>query len=144
VGELAHPLKIRGHHLLCLLGFRNRGYSPEFVAAMSQVAETFRSDSGAPIVLVTSCDVICASCPHNIDDECRKSPEAAKRIKDKDAAILRKLGFWANSRTTPEEAWAKVKEKFSPEDITAMCSSCQWLELGYCVEGLNKLRGINL
>ena len=111
---------------------------------MSRVLEVFRSDPDAPIILVTGCDVICASCPHNSSDECRKSPDAAKRIKDKDAAILKKLGFRANSRTTPKEAMAKVKEIFTPGDITAMCGRCQWLELGYCVEGLMNLRSRNL
>jgi len=140
VGELAHPLTIRGHHLLCLLGFRGRGYSPAFVEAMRRVSEVFRYVPDASIVLVTRCDVICAWCPHNIDEECRKSTDAASRIKDKDAAILKKLGFRANSRTTPREAWEKVKERFMPDDITAMCGRCQWLELGYCQEGLTKLR----
>lgn len=143
MGELAHPLKIRGHHLICLLGFRGRGYSPAFVEAMRRVSEVFHSAPDAPIVLITRCDVICASCPHNIDDKCRKSPDAASRIKDKDAAILKKIGFRANSRTTPREAWEKVKERFTPEDITAMCGHCQWLELGYCIEGLTRLRGSN-
>ncbi|MDO8716527.1 MAG: DUF1284 domain-containing protein [Dehalococcoidales bacterium] len=143
MGELAHPLTIRGHHLLCLLGFRGRGYSPAFVEAMRRVSEVFRFDLDASIVLVTWCDVICASCPHNIDDECRKSPDAASRIKDKDAAILKKLGFRANALTTPREAWERVRENFTPGDITAMCGRCQWLELGYCVEGLTRLRGSN-
>jgi hypothetical protein len=140
VGELAHPLKIRGHHLLCLLGFRNRGYSPEFVAAMKRVREVFQDNPDAPIVLVTKCDIICASCPHSSSGECRKSPDAAKQIKEKDTAILKKLGFRDNSRTTPKVAWNRVREKFEPEDITAICWRCEWLELGYCGEGLAKLR----
>jgi len=144
VGELAHPLVIRGHHLLCLLGFRNRGYSPEFVEATGRIRETFRSAPDTPLVLVTRCDIICASCPHNSNEECRKSPDAAKRIKEKDATILKKLGFRDNSFTTPKEAWGKVKEQFKTKDITAMCGRCQWLELGYCVEGLDRLRGSNL
>ena len=139
MGELAHPLAIRGHHLLCLLGFRGHGYSPVFVETMRQVREVFRSEPDASVVLVTGCDVICASCPHKIDDECRKSPDAASRIKTKDAAILRKLGYRANSRTTPQKAWKKVKDTFVPEDIAALCERCQWLELGYCVDGLAKL-----
>ena len=143
MGELAYPLKIRGHHLLCLLGFRGRGYSPAFVAAMRRVSEDFRNKPDAPIVLVTRCDIICASCPHIGQDECRKSPDAASRIQDKDTAILKKLGFRADSQTTPGEAWEKVKERFTPGDITTMCGRCQWLELGYCVEGLTHLRGSN-
>ena len=141
MGELAHPVTIRGHHLLCLLGFHGRGYSPAFVAAMRRVNEDFRNKPDDPIVLVTRCDIICGSCPHVSGGECRKSPDAASRIHDKDAAILKKLGFRADSQTTPAKAWEKVKERFTPGDITAMCGRCQWLELGYCVEGLTKLTG---
>ncbi|PIU52192.1 DUF1284 domain-containing protein, partial [Candidatus Desantisbacteria bacterium CG07_land_8_20_14_0_80_39_15] len=30
-------MKIRAHHLLCVLGFQGLGYSPEFIKKMTQV-----------------------------------------------------------------------------------------------------------
>ncbi len=139
MGELAHPVKIRAHHLLCLLGFRGLGYSPEFAETMVQVLKEFRADDMFPISVIAECDVICASCPHNEDNECRKSEDSADRIKDKDAAILKKIGLKVNSRTTPGEAWNRVKKNISVKYLSEICSRCQWVELGYCQEGLSKL-----
>ena len=139
MGKLAHPLTIRGHHLLCLLGFRGRGYSPAFVESMGKVLEEFRANPDVPVILVTECDEICSSCPHMAENECRKNPDSAVRIKEKDAAILKKAGLPANKSTTPKEAWNAVKETFTPEDIAVLCSRCQWVGLGYCQEGLAKL-----
>ncbi len=140
MGELANPLKLRAHHLLCLLGFRGLGYSPEFAETMGRVLKEFHSNVEIPVTLVTECDLICASCPHKQEGECRKSEGAAARIKDKDSNILKKLGYRTNSRTTPAEAWRRVKKNISMEELTAMCSRCQWVELGYCQEGLANLR----
>ena len=139
MGELAHPVKIRGHHLLCLLGFRGLGYSPEFVETMGKVFKEFHSDTTLPITVVTECDIICDSCPHKRDNTCQKKEGSAPRVKSKDATILKKLGFSAGSETTSGEAWRRVKERITAEDLTAMCRECEWLELGYCQEGLAKL-----
>lgn len=139
MGELAHPVKIRGHHLLCLLGFRGLGYSTEFVEAMGKVLNEFYSDTTLPITVVTECDIICDSCPHNRDNTCRKKEGYALRIKRKDAIILNKLGFPAGTGTTSGEAWRRVKERITAEDLTAICRQCEWLSLGYCHAGLAEL-----
>lgn len=139
MGELAHPVRIRGHHLLCLLGFRGLGYSPEFVETMEKVFKEFHSNTTLPITIVTGCDIICDSCPHNRGNECQKKEGSARRVKSKDAMILKKLGFPANTGTTSGEAWRRVKERILPEDLTAMCQRCEWLGLGYCNEGLAEL-----
>lgn len=139
MGELAHPVKIRGHHLLCLLGFRGLGYSPKFAETMEKVFKEFHADTTFPIVVVTECDIICDSCPHKRDNECQKKEGSALRIKSKDATILKKLRFPVGSETTSREAWRRVKERITAKDLTAMCRQCEWLGLGYCQEGLSEL-----
>jgi len=139
VGKLAHPVKIRGHHLLCLLGFRGLGYSPEFVETMGKVSKEFHADGALPITVITECDVICDSCPHKIGNQCRKMEDSARRIKRKDTIILNKLGFPTGTGTTSGEAWRRVKVRITVEDLTAICRQCEWLGLGYCREGLEKL-----
>ena len=139
MGELARPVKIRGHHLLCLLGFRGLGYSPEFVETMGKVFQAFHSDSPLPITVVTECDIICGSCPHNKGNRCRKKELSARRIRIKDARVLKKLGFKVGADTTSREAWRRVKQKISSDDLTALCGQCQWLGLGYCHKGLAEL-----
>ena len=142
MGELAHPIKIRGHHLLCLLGFRGLGYSREFVETMGKVLKEFHSNTALPITVVTECDIICGSCPHNKGGACRKREDSARRVKSKDAMLLKKLDFPANTETTSGEAWRRVKERVSAEDLAAMCRRCKWLGLGYCQEGLAKLTAV--
>lgn len=140
MGELAYPVRIRGHHLLCMLGFRGLGYSPEFVAAMHAVVKEFRANPVLPIVVVTECDLICGSCPHNKEDRCVKKADSEERIKSKDGDILGRLGFKAGTQTSAGEAWQRVKESISVEDLVEICRKCEWVGLGYCAEGLERLK----
>lgn len=125
-----------------MLGFRGLGYSPEFVAAMDAVVKQFRADPALPVTVVTDCDILCASCPHNRDNRCAKKQDSEEKIQTKDADVLDRLGLRADAETTSGEAWQRVKERISLEDLKEMCRKCEWLGLGYCVEGLAKLKTI--
>ena len=37
------------------------------------------------------------------------------------------------------KAWERVREKVTATDLAEICSKCDWLELGYCAEGLERL-----
>lgn len=139
MGSLARPLKIRGHHLLCMLGFRGLGYSPEFAVAMGKVVESFRSDATLPIIVVNEGDIICDSCPHYKDNKCRKKPDSFRKVKTKDTRVLKRLGLKPGSETSAGEAWARVKAQISSGELAELCAKCEWLGLGYCAEGLEKL-----
>ncbi|MBI4181276.1 MAG: DUF1284 domain-containing protein [Chloroflexi bacterium] len=139
MGELAHPLALRAHHLLCLLGFRGLGYSPEFVETMGKVAKDLHPKSTFPITLLAECDVICASCPHNKGNQCRKKANAESKVRAKDREVLRRLGFEVKAEMPVAEAWGRIKERLTSSDIAEICPRCQWRELGYCAEGLERL-----
>lgn len=51
-------LALRAHHLLCMLTYAGRGYSPDFVRNFDHI--TARLAAGAPITLVHGPDAICA------------------------------------------------------------------------------------
>ncbi|MBI2852121.1 MAG: DUF1284 domain-containing protein [Chloroflexi bacterium] len=140
MGSLAHPVRIRGHHLLCMLGFRGLGYSVDFAAAMDEVVKEFRANPALAVIVVTECDVICGSCPHNKGSRCLKKEDSYERVKSKDADVLDTLGFKPETQTTVGDAWKRVKERISVEDLKEMCRKCEWLGLGYCVDGLAKLK----
>lgn len=139
MGELASPVKVRGHHLLCMLGFRGLGYSPEFVVTMGKVVEALRTDAPIPMIVVTECDVICDSCPHKKDDKCQKNADSNQKVIAKDSAVLKHLGFDSRTKTTAGEALLRIKQRLSQKDMTEVCQNCEWFGLGYCVEGLAKL-----
>ena len=139
MGELAPPLRIRAHHLLCILGFRGLGYSPQFVAVMGKVVKELSSDATLPIIVIAECDVICASCPHNRENECREKADSEQKVKAKDLAVLQRLGFETGTEMPAGKARQKIKESLSAKDIMEICPDCEWLGLGYCVEGLARL-----
>lgn len=45
-------LRIRAHHVLCILGFRGEGYSREFVENMRRVVDIIRANPQAVIQIV--------------------------------------------------------------------------------------------
>lgn len=53
-------MKLRAHHLICLLGFRGLGYSPEFVENMARIADQLRSFPHTVIEIVRRPDDICS------------------------------------------------------------------------------------
>ncbi len=139
MGELETPLEIRAHHLLCILGFRGLGYSQEFIVSMGKVVEELSSDSTLPITFIAECDIICASCPHNKENKCLKGADSEWRVRKQDLEVLRRLGFGVGDQVLAGEAWVRIKARLSVGDISEICQDCEWLELGHCVEGLERL-----
>ncbi len=139
MGELATPLEIRAHHFLCILGFRGFGYSQEFIMKMGKVVEELSSDSTLPITFVAECDIICTSCPHNKENKCLKRADSEWKVKNHDLEVLRRLGFEVGAQMSAGKAWARIKTRISVRDISEICRDCEWLKLGYCAEGLERL-----
>ena len=139
MGQLAHPLEIRAHHLLCLLGFRGSGYSQEFVEKMGKVAKELHLSSTFPITVLAQCDVIFFSCPHIKDNRCQKKADSESKVKARDLEVLRRLGFAVGAQMPIEKVWVRIKARLTPEDIVEICQGCEWLELGYCADSLERL-----
>ncbi len=68
-------MRIRGHHLLCLQGFRGLGYNEEFIRRMGDVTRCLAGEPNCPIEPITAPDMICEVCPHNRDGR-RKTAKA--------------------------------------------------------------------
>ncbi len=139
MGELELPLRISAHHLLCILGFRGLGYSQEFIAKMGKVVEKLSSNSTLLITVIAECDIICASCPHNKGNKCLKRADSERKVKPRDLEVLQRLGFEVGAQMPAGKAWARIREKLTVKDVAEICRDCEWLELGYCAEGLERL-----
>lgn len=125
-------VRLRGHHILCLLGFRGLGYSDEFVENMARVHARVFSDK-ALVEIVAGADSICDACPRLANGKCGKA-------RHKDATILSLLSLQPEDRLEPDEIYLRVAEAITPENLSNICARCRWLSLGYCAEGLSGIR----
>lgn len=128
-------IRIRGHHLLCLVGFRGLGYSKEHADAMWRAKrQLFSSPSSIQVILQTSPDDICKACPWLKDGTCHWGNEAKEaKVSSRDHHTLSRLGLKCGVAYRSEE----VRERLgllSKKDILHICNGCHWLSYGYCLE----------
>jgi len=132
---------LRAHHLLCALGFRGLGYSPEFVANMTRVVRALRRRPGRLVRLADTPDAICRACPNLRGGRCRPATGGRSRVPTRDRKVLRRLGLKPGARLTARAAYALIRARITPEDLRRdLCAECRWVALGYCEEGLAVLR----
>ena len=134
-------IQIRGHHLLCMLGFRGLGYSDEFIKNMSRIVDYIKRNPEAQIELVDRCDAICGACPHQKDGLCIKSQGEDRRPGEFDQNVLSHLGFSPDTRTTAAQAYRSVASRIDKDAIGRLfCTRCEWLDKGFCISGLIELK----
>ena len=130
-------MKLRGHHILCLHGFRGLGYSPEFVSNMWAVRDKLLGSPEMEVEVTTSPDDICSACPHLSAGRCaRNGEESETRTGEKDASILRRLALSPGEQIPSRELFLLAADRFA-EGLEDVCSSCQWFPRGWCAEGIS-------
>lgn len=127
---MARLIKVRGHHLLCLLTFRGMGYGPAFVKNFKRIVKNFASHPESVIILTTESDVICSSCPYNKDGRCFKKENSRATTKAHDKRVLKMFGFKEREEVEIHEILDKIKSKISPRNLLKICKKCSWL--GHC------------
>ncbi len=129
-------VRLRGHHLLCLHGFRGLGYSAEFRSNMCRVRDRLLGSPDILVEVTASPDDICAACPHLSNERCSKRDEDSEsRIHAKDAAILSRLSLSPGDRMPAQDLFALTGDRFG-EGLDEVCSSCRWFPLGWCADGI--------
>lgn len=124
-------IQLRGHHLLCLMGYRGKGYSDGFCANMTAVYETLRTKPDTRIELIEGPDDICAAFPADQPSHCGN-----ETVYKKDSDIAAKLGYRTGDLFRWEEACERVAASVEPDDIGVLCRDCRWQPLGLCREGV--------
>jgi len=130
-------LRLRGHHLLCVFGFRGLGYSPGFVRNMRAVVDAFFGRRGARVEIAAGCDDICAACPHARDGVCARGGES---VDVRDGAVLARLRLAVGDGRPAAGLARVVAARVAPEALGELCAGCEWLTKGYCAEGLRDRR----
>jgi uncharacterized protein len=129
--EYDMSIRLRAHHLLCMLTFAGDGYSPEFTANFAAVVA--RIGAGEAVELVDGPDDVCAPLDGSGDTHCA---EPTVRRRDRDA--LRALAeadpplSAARPLILDRAAIAAMRAHFAAGTIRAACGGCQWSEL--CTE----------
>ena len=123
-------LALRAHHLLCMLTYAGRGYSPDFVRNFDHITASLAA--GAPITLVHGPDAICAPLccgPDGNNAHCHQESARAR-----DAQATRALAPWigglpGTGLTLDAALLARLRAAFASGQIRGACDGCEWTEL---------------
>jgi len=123
-------MKIRAHHLLCLLGFRGLGYSPEFVRRMAGTKKRLKKGPVFSVAVVDICDDICLACPYGQEKECRKGKLSVSRTGEADRKVLKVLGLRKGETVPSDKIFPLLREKINSfSKIIPICGKCGWREV---------------
>ncbi len=122
------PVLLRGHHFLCILTYRGKGYSPAFVENMTRQVEAIRA--GRDVRLIEGPDAICAgltqACRAEVQHDC--SAADTRRLDGQaQEAVSRVLGRdLATAQSLSAKDIAVLREKYASGAIRAACKDCSW------------------
>ena len=131
---MSNQLQLRGHHLLCLLGFRGMGYSPEFTRNMSAVYERLRRKPDTVVSMTSGPDELCACFSADKPNHCRSDS-----VHERDEAVLRLLRLSPGERTTWRDVLSRIRSRMTPSDIPRLCATCPWQPYGVCEAGVARV-----
>lgn len=132
---------LRGHHLLCVHGFRGMGYSPSFVAKMKEIVEDIRTDErDFHIQVVAAFDDACMACPNRGQEQCEAGEGSNEHVLSMDEKVIHHLGIEKEKIYTKSELVTLTASKVKPDDLNYLCANCSWLAYGVCKEGIAELR----
>lgn len=122
-------VRLRPHHLLCLLTYVGKGYTPAFVDNYDRIAR--RLSEGEGIVLVDGPDDVCAALLCAPDAHCFGD---SVRVRDAQAAAdvgeLLDMTVSAGARIDPHPSLvARMRKAFAEGVTRKACRGCEWSEL---------------
>ena len=123
-------MRLRGHHLLCLLTYKGLGYSPEFVAGMTATAA--RLVAGATAEIVEGPDDICEPlCRADEHPHCHEAtvPERDRRALSLVSSLLGRPLNSGDRLAFDEGLRARLRSAYRGGAFEAACALCEWQPL---------------
>ncbi|TIS54398.1 MAG: DUF1284 domain-containing protein [Mesorhizobium sp.] len=119
-------IRLRSHHLLCLLTYVGKGYSPAFTANYDVIAE--RLGRGEDILIVSGPDDICAPLLDELELHClRESAAERDRLAARDVGDLLARPIRAGTSLTLDKAiLTEMRRAFSTGQTRNACQGCEW------------------
>lgn len=141
--KTAMTIRLRAHHLLCMLTFAGKGYTPAFIANYKAVIR--RLNAGEDIELVTGPDDICE--PMLCEPECHCHNDSIsqrdKLATDEISLMLSATDLGARTISLEEKDIFQLRAWFADGAIRSACGNCEWHQL--CSEiAQNEFRGCHL
>ena len=122
-------VRLRAHHLLCMLTYVGKGYSPAFVENYEVIAA--RLSSGEEIELVAGPDDICGPLTADPGAHCHGA-SVIERDRAAADAVARLIGspLAPGARIVPSAALlTRLRKTFATGLIRSACSGCEWASL---------------
>jgi uncharacterized protein len=139
--DSAPAVRLRGHTILCLQGFRGEGYSPGFIENMAAIHEALTNHPESWVEILASPDTVCAACPHRNPSGCTlNGAQSEEEMIAQDHVVIKRLGLQVGSRIRWLDILERIRQSVAGDDLPSICGSCRWLPLGYCREGITRLR----
>jgi hypothetical protein len=122
-------VRLRAHHLLCMLTFVGEGYTPAFTANYVSIAR--RLSSGEEIEMVSGPDDICAPLLSGTTAHCHNASVIARDEAAAEAiGRLLKMKISDGTRIIPDKTLLKrLRRNFALGTIRKACGACEWSEL---------------
>ncbi|MBZ9770801.1 MULTISPECIES: DUF1284 domain-containing protein [unclassified Mesorhizobium] len=119
-------VKLRAHHLLCLLTYVGKGYSPAFTANYDKVVK--RLGEREAVVIVAGPDDVCAPLLGEPEPHClRESAAERDRMAARDVGALLGRPIQAGDRLVLDaHKLAGMRKAFSAGLTRQACSGCEW------------------
>ncbi|MDB5531447.1 MAG: 2Fe-2S ferredoxin [Devosia sp.] len=123
-------VRLRPHHLLCLLTYVGKGYTPAFVVNYDRIAK--RLSAGEAIEIVAGPDDVCAPLLCEPEQHCwNDSVTERDRLAARDVGELlrREEPIAAGTRLVlDEDAIVQMRQGFATGAIRQACAGCEWSE----------------
>ena len=121
-------IRLRAHHLLCILTFAGNGYSLEFTENFANIVA--RIGAGEAVELVDGPDDVCAPLDGSDDTHCSDTP-----VRRRDREALRALAeadpplSAVRPLILDGAAIAAMRAHFAAGTIRGACTGCPWSAL---------------
>lgn len=126
-------IRLRPHHLLCMLTYAGRGYTPRFTLNLDDIIR--RLGSGEEIEIVSGPDDICAPWLHEAEtvSDIRTPHCHESRIAGRDDRATSDISKLLQRQITPSSRLrltanliSHLRQAYQAETIRTGCDGCEW------------------
>jgi hypothetical protein len=108
---------------------------------MAGIHRELAADPDRLVEVVEAPDAVCGACPHLLASGCSlNGAHSEEGMMAQDRDVLARLGVRPGTHVRWREILDRIRTSVTGADLPGICGSCRWLPLGYCKEGIDRLR----